>query len=270
MSQYNYQTQDGISTNRTGENRIQYTSDNLFAGTWRLDQDNLARFDPYITGYGYIIWTKLPKFFDAPTAERFRHFTEKNFKTFSGITPITLAAEEMTHGFTGNAMAVASNITKENTSFSITHYEMASSPGRELYSYWIYGIRDPETGLATYHGRQNEMIYSAMNHTAELMYISTNAFGAAGGAKAIEFACYYTNVFPTQVPMDHLNYQSGEHSVQEFTQEFRGNYHQGKHITSAAVELLKRYVITRPYSEYGHRDDILGKSRTAGFMDTAG
>lgn len=248
-----FTSQSGIK--QKGMNKgIDYSTDNLFAGTWRLDQSNLERFDPFVAGYAFIIWTKLPQFFDSQTQSQFKNLTEKNFKSFSGISDITLNVDDMTTGFNGNAYGVATGIAKENTSFSITHYELAGSPVRELYQYWVTGIRDFETGLATYHGAiaDGSLEYSAKNHTGEFLYIVTDPSGATGSnrSRGIEYAAYYTNVMPTKIPQDHLNYSSGDHTIAEITMDFRGNYHQSKEINELAVAAMDHYQITKTFGDY--------------------
>jgi hypothetical protein len=254
-----FSSQDNIRSaafsNGLGAN-VDYTTDNLFTGVWRLDQSNLNKFDPFVGGYAGIVWTQLPAFWDKADSgsgmtAQFKALTERNFKAFSGIGDLTLDTDALSTGFAGNELPVATNIKKENTTFTIKHYELAGSPIRELYQYWITGIRDPETGLATYHGAiANGMVYSMKNHTAELLYIVTDPSFAIGGAIGIEFACYYTNVFPTKIPQDHLNYSSGDHAITEIDQEFRGNYHQSSAINNLAVTAMKSYTITKTYGDY--------------------
>lgn len=249
-----FTSQAGIKQKALGPNATKYDTDNLFAGVWRLDQANLDKFDPFITGYAFWIWTKMPAFFDETMKSQFRNLTEKNFKAYSGIGDMTLQVEDMTMGFAGNAYGVATNIQKENTQFSITHYELAGSPIRELYQYWITGIRDPETGLSHYHGKLGSKecpTYSAKYHTGEGIYIVTDPSGAIGGETGIEFAAYYTNILPTKVPQDHLNYNAGDHGTSEIQMDFRGNFHQSKAINALAAEVMKSYRITKQYGDYG-------------------
>lgn len=239
-----FKTQNGLKSYDFNEN------DNLFSGVWNLNNDNLQKYDPFITGYAFIVWTKLPAFFDEPFAKRFKGITEKNFKSFSGVSDMNLNVEDVTHGFAGNAYGVATGLQKENNSFSITHIETSGSPIRELYSYWVMGISDSETGLARYHGKiSNDMPYSAKNHTGELLYIVTDPSGGYKGS-GVEFACYYTNVLPTKVPQDHLNYSSGDHSSVEITMDFRGNYHQSETINAMAVNFLKTNYIKNGFESY--------------------
>jgi hypothetical protein len=59
---------------------------NLFTGVWNLNRDNLDKYDPFISGYAFIIWTKMPNFMvssDKNMADKFRALTERNFKSFS-------------------------------------------------------------------------------------------------------------------------------------------------------------------------------------------
>lgn len=269
-----FKSQDGFASKVFGSNKIDYTTDNLFAGVWRLKQDNLNRFDPFIQGYASIIWTKLPLFFtyandDTTIGAQFKALTEKNFKSFSGLSDLTLDAETMSHGFAGNELPVATNLKKENTSFTLKHYELAGSPIREMYQYWITGIRDPETGLATYHGalKNGKCVYSMKNHTAELLYVVTDPSFAIGGNTGIEAAAYYTNCFPTKIPMDHLNYSSGDHGITEIDIEFRGNFHMSKAVNELAVKAMQAYTIQKTYGDYNSMAESTEPNLTTGYNE---
>jgi len=247
-----FYSQDGIKSKINGGKLMDYTATNLFTGVWNLSQENLDKFDPFIQGYAFFIWTKLPVFFEEAFKQQFKALTEKNLKSLSGISDMTLGDESLSIGFAGNEYPVATNITKENTSFSLSHYELQGSPIRELYDYWVRGIRDPETGLAHYHGKieSGDLEYSAKNHTGECLYVVTDPSGAVGGSTGIEYAAYFTNVFPLKIPMDHLNYSSGDHSSTEITIEFRGNYHAGKDINTFAIQAMDAYKITKQFGQY--------------------
>jgi hypothetical protein len=249
-----FTSQTGIKTRNTGSDMIDYTTDNLFAGVWRLDQSNLGKFDPFIQGYAFIMWTRLPAFFDNVYKSQFQALCEKNFKAFSGISDMDMDAETMTHGFAGNELPVATNMKKSFTGFSLKHYELAGSPIRELYQYWTTGIRDFETGLAHYHGKIEDgtLEYSMKNHTGELLYVVTDPSGAIGKdpSTGIEFAGYWTNVFPTKIPQDHLNYSSGDHGIAEIDIEFKGNFHMSSDINTLAVQAMQTYAIRKRFGDY--------------------
>lgn len=244
-----FTSQSGLKQKGVKKANMDYSVDNLFAGVWRLDQSNLNRFDPFIGGYAFFMWTKLPLFFDADVKSQFQNLTEKNFKAFSGIGDMTLNTEDMTMGFAGNTLGVATNLQKENTNFTLTHYELSGSPIRELYQYWVTGIRDPETGLAHYHGKVDSLQdgYSMKNHTGELLYVVTDP---SGSNKGIEFAAYYTNVIPLKIPQDHLNYSAGDHSIPEIQIDFKGNFHQSKEINDLAVSAMQKYRLNKKYGDY--------------------
>ena len=241
-----------VSQKGIKESTVDFSTDNLFTGVWNLNENNIERFDPFIGGQAAIYWTRLPQFFTTDATKNFRSLTTRNFKSFSGIGDITLDTDQISHGFTGNELPVATTIKKENTSFTLKHYELAGSPIRELYQYWVTGIRDPETGIATYHGQLKEggLTYSMKNHTGELIYVVTDPSFALGGASGIEFAAYYTNVFPTKIPQDHLNYSSGDHGLVEVDIEFRGCFHQSSDINSLAAQIMKSSAYNKTYGDY--------------------
>lgn len=238
--------------------------EDFFQGTWNVHQDAVERYDPFISGYAFIYWTKLPAFLsdgkvsdyyanhlnlgDMKMAELFKHMTMKNFKSLDGIGDIELGAEAITAGFTGNEMNVASNITKGNTEFTLKHQELSGSPIRLMYQYWVDGIRDMDTGIAHYQGAEN-LAYSQANHTGELLYIVTDPSGGQL-ANSVEFAAYFTNVFPTRVPMGHLNYQSGEHGFTEIDIPFKGIMHVSNKVNELAIKNIKKIADFRNASAY--------------------
>lgn len=243
--------------------------ENFFQGTFDMDQNNLQDYDPFIGGYAFIVWTKLPQFFDSAAKTDFKNMTEKNFKSLDGINDLQLESEAIGLGYAGNTYDAATTLKKPEGTFTLKHQEYMGSPIRKFYEYWITGIRDPETGVATYHGKigTNEIpYYSARYHTAELLYVvtdpsggiaavsSTSQSGEAAGSdcvtNGIEFACYFTNVFPTKVPQAHLNYATGEHQVAEIDQEFKGTYHRSKTIDKLAVKAVQARKFLSSFREY--------------------
>lgn len=251
-----------LNENIKNASEIDYTADNLFAGSWKLNQENIQRFDPFLQGYGFFVWTKLPAFFDADFAAQFQALTERNFKSFNGNANLTLEFEDIQSGVAGNTIPVATNLKKENTTFSIVHQEMAGSPIKEGYNHWVTGIRDPDTGLATYHGQieSGDLVYSKKNHSAELMYIVTDPSGGVGGANAIEYACYWTNVIPSSSPREHLNTESGSHSLAEITMEFRGNQYESTMVNELAATIMEEYAVRKRYGDWdpSHEDGGIG------------
>jgi hypothetical protein len=254
----------------TAENGI---NPNLFIGSWLTTNKYLETFDAFITGYGFIIWTLLPKIFDKDEAPAFKLLTERNFKGFSGNSDYEVQTAEMQAGFSNNVFTVATSTTKGNTDFTLKHYEFTGSPMRELYQKWVFGICDPYTGLANYGGKlqTNEIPkWSNKNHTGELMYVVTDPSGAAGSdiPSGIEYAGYYTAVFPTKVPRTHLDYNSGDHQVAELEIPYKGILNESAEVNRVAAELFKNYQITASYADWGA--NLLDMKASDGYISTHG
>jgi hypothetical protein len=210
---------------------------NFFTGeynTMKLD------FDPLINGYSFFKWTVLPQWL-TDVFPGFRDMTEKNFVEGFSISDIDLETGSITSGFAGNDYNFATTIKKNNTDFSIKHREFSGSPIRNAYQYWISGIRDPETGIATYAKRAG-IAYSAKNHTGEICYITTRPDADNVDMTNIEFACYYTAVFPTKIQLSQFSFSAGDHSNTDYDQSFKGVFHMGANVDAYAYEILKNKV----------------------------
>ena len=206
--------------------------------TGHMDLQTLD-FDPLVGGYAFIKWDKIPFWMDKlfPN-EAFQRMTEKNFKEFSGVSSMELESGEYSHTFNGNAYNVATSITKNNTSFTLKHQEFSGSPIKNMYQAWVSGIRDPRTGIATYP-RMYNCEYAAKNHTGCLWYIVTRPDADNVDKHNIEFAAYYTNVYPTKIPLDHFNYSQGSHDLTEIDIEFKGTMNISPLVDEGAVTVLK-------------------------------
>jgi len=191
--------------------------------TGSLDLQNL-KFDPFVTGYAFIIWVKVPTWVDKAYPS-FRQMTQNNFKSFDGLSDISLNSATYAHSFNGNEYNFASNITKENTEFTLKHQEYSGSPIKNMYQYWVTGIRDPLTNIATYPtlAEGENLKYAAKNHTGSLLYIVTRPDANNVTGKNIEFAAYYTGVYPTKIPLSHLNYSQNDNNGVEIDMPFKGN-----------------------------------------------
>jgi hypothetical protein len=234
---------------------------NFFKGT-----DNLQtlEFDPLITGYAFIVWTKLPTWVEQEYPG-FKNMTQKNFKAFSGLSDLELQTAAHTQGFAGNEYHVATNMQKQNTEFTLRHAEFSGSPIRNMYQLWVTGIRDPETGIATYPKKYG-MDYAAKNHTGEIMYIMTRPDANNADFKNIEFAAYYTNVFPKRVPLGHLNFEQGSHEAQTIEIPFAGTLHLSPQVDAYAQELLKTTYAFRSEDQFDPRDNAVGGSTLNSFQ----
>lgn len=241
-------------TTQTGLRSVtrQFSDADLFRGILKLDDGNIAQFDPKVGGYATFYWTKMPPFMlmaDKDLTTRFKNLTEKGATSFDGINDLTVSTEDVTGGIAGNSFKVVSNSKDEFDTFTIKVYELQGAPIREAIEFWLTGVRDPKSGYSHYHGvvEQIEGGYCARNHTAELVYIETDSTGLDIG---VEYACLITNIMPTKVPKSHLNMTHGEHGVVQYDLEFTGVKYESKTINEQAKAILKANFKVEKYLEY--------------------
>lgn len=199
-------------------------------------------YDPLVTGYSFFKWIKIPDWMNRKFGGKFQDLTEKNFISGFSVGDMELQTTEITHGFAGNQYNIATTMNKgNNDEFSITHREFSGSPIREMYQYWVSGIRDPETGIATYP-KVWDIEYSAANHTGEIVYIVTRPDANNVGKDNIEFSCYYTAVIPTRIVLSHFSYTQGTHEAVDYEQNFRGVFHMSGAVDKFAKSVLESKV----------------------------
>lgn len=211
-----------------------FGADNFFNGSYNTM--NLD-FDPLISGYSFFKWTVLPKWV-LTAFPAFADMTEKNFLEGFSINDIELETGNITWGFAQNEYNVATSSKKGNTDFSIKHREFSGSPIRNAYQYWISGIRDPETGVATYC-KIAGTDYAAKNHTGEIIYIVTRPDANNVDRNNIEYSCYYTAVLPTKIQLSQFNFSHGDHSLTEYEQSFKACFHMSSKVDAFAKQVLK-------------------------------
>ena len=193
----------------------------FFRGSF--DSKNLSR-DPFVTGYAFIKWLSVPDWVEQDEYADFKAWSEKNFRAFSGLSAIDMNTFALNEGFSNSENMFAGS-SQMPQGFSITHNEYSGSPIRNMYTKWASGVRDPVTNIATY-AKEYDKEYSARNHTGELIYIVTRPDANNSGKKTIiEFAVLYTNVMPTRIPLDHMNYTAGTNDAVQIEMAFTGRPH---------------------------------------------
>jgi len=217
-----------------------------------VDNTTDFHFNPYISGYSFIKWIQLPPWFEQdPYLKYFAPMTEKNFRSFNGLGSIELQTASYQSGFAGRDIDVITGVNHMNNDFSISHIEWSGGLMRKLYERWLFNVRDPLTGVCLYpkkYGYEE----SAQNHTAQLLYINckpsvTSVDGTPDISKStIEFACWYTNVFPLQIDYSHMNYNVGEQNQATLEIPFKGLAHVGDRVLAYAYKVLSEQVIRLP------------------------
>ena len=249
-------TTNPTETNKTIQlniksNKKDFAEYSLFMGGLDVTHRNIEYLDPLRTNFARIFIVQMPKFMEVKNkdaAKRFKHYVEMGFIGLDGIANTTMDTEEITGGYAGNRFKVPSIVKDETDTVTIKLYELTGSPVREFIDTWITGIADPLTGLAHYHGFISDTCsFSAKNHTMEMFYVVTDP---TGREDAIEYACMFANMFPTEVKKDHFNYESGSHPVVQLDVPFVANRYESPQINEIAHALLQKYRILRDYLNF--------------------
>ena len=201
--------------------------------------------DPFVTGYSFIYWVKLPAWFEQdPDLKFFKTLTQKTMRSFQGITDINLQDVSRTEGFAGNEVSSVGGIQRGNTDFTIGFKEYIGTPVTKMFTKWISLIRDPNTGIAIYPKLYN-VEYSAKNHTAVLLYLSCRPDVTNTGKQNVEKAVLYANVFPLNIPISALfNYELGsQESPTSVDVNFKGVPLMGPQVDEYGKKILDSEII---------------------------
>lgn len=216
------------STNQTSH-KADPMNDNFFTGSLQTGANS---FDPYVSGYAFIFWLKTPKWI--LNGDSFKKFSQKNFKSFQGLSNIDLETEGLKMGFTGNETHYTKSIGNKPAEFTLKYQEHSGSPHTATYNHWVSGIRDPRTGIATYP-KEFGLEYHSSNHTGTLLYVVTRPDANNFEGKNIEFAALWTHVQPKRINLEHFQYEQGSHDVSDLDQPFSGYMSFGPKVTDFAA-----------------------------------
>jgi hypothetical protein len=201
--------------------------------------------DPYVSGYSFIYWVKLPTWFEKDgDLKYFRVLTQKTMRSFQGLTDVELQDAAQQSGFAGNEASVVTGIQRGNTDFTIGFKEFSGTPITKMFNKWITYIRDKNTGISLY-SKVFDCEYSARNHTAILLYIAVRPDVTNVTHQNIEKAVLYANVFPVNIPLSTLfNYDLGsQESPTSVDINFKGVPFEGKAVDDYAAKILKNEIL---------------------------
>ena len=249
--------QSNLKTNTKDYNRFSY-----FLNGIDVTQQNLQGFDPYIQGTSRIFMYTPPFFMTEGFPEQsrvFKSIIETGYTRVDGISDLTVDFVEFEGGFAGQKFANVSLVHDDTDTITITVYEQSGSPVREFLDTWVTGVRDPRSGVATYHGVMllhgetypeatvvnaaggtvAKVPYGEKYHTAEFVY-----YDLEPTMQYLEYACMLAHCFPTKVPKSHLNYEHGVRDNVSFDIEFRTTKYESSYINQVAewyrqVDLIK-------------------------------
>lgn len=174
---------------------------NLLSRKW--GGHNVGVADPYLTGYHFIWFDKLPSALSIPSTETSGSLTSDEMKkvlaaTCTGVTPPggTLNKVEFT-GLGGVKWAVPGNLDYGN-SLSIKFTEMQGLPITSIMHHWVKMIRDYRTGITeSLDDSSDGTGYSKSTYSGLVYYWTT-----APDAKTIEYYACYDGIFPMKDPAD--------------------------------------------------------------------
>lgn len=154
--------------------------------------------DPYISGYFYVLFTKVPEFVDPNVLQVFR--VQQKAVT---LPDITVNTTEIVTGFGGAGKEVHVTSVDKGTDFNIKLLEQTGLPVINALANWVENMRDYNSGLSSLKN------YSLSQYSGEVLVVLTKPI--LDGVKDeqagsfIEKAFYLTKVFPTSVPFSSLN-----------------------------------------------------------------
>ncbi len=210
-----------------------------------LVEANPDLIEPFINGYNYITFSKLPDFFNDNIKANYRAYTERNIKGIDVFQDFELETASITHGFNGQTYDVASNLKRDINRITLTHNEFWNLPVSRLGEAWVTGIRDPETGMAHYHGDilKENIQYKPSYHTGAMFTWVTDPAG-----KGLLRAAVLVNMFPLPVKLSQFNFSSGDHSTQDMSINYSCIYHESKYINAVCRKLNELSVANKQHS----------------------
>jgi len=218
-------------------------SQSFFDGRFNSKQQIV---DPFVGGYAFMYWVKLPTWVNDQYPE-FKEMSQRSMKDFQGVGDHTLNTVGMALGFNPTEEQVAGGISGDQ-GFSMQYQEFSGSPITSATNFWVSGIRDPSTNVPTYPRLPGVEGYGAKYHTGELLYVVMRP-DVNTGFKAIESAVYYTNVMPTKIIGDYLNYSQGSNDTAVLTQDYTGNRWQGQGVLDYAETVIGSVINTTDHAD---------------------
>lgn len=241
-------SETGKKTINPDLSNVSGTTGSFFTG---FDDTINLYLDPYVTGYAFIYWVELPSWFEKdPDLKYFKTLTERNFRSFQGVSSIEINPVTTQSGFAGNEIGWIGDVNSGNTEFTISHKEYSGGVMRKLYQKWVSMMRDRRTGIALYP-KLYGVEYGARNHTGQLLYIVCRPDVTNTNEKTVEYACFYSNVFPTNVPLDTLyNFELGSQDSPTIDISFRGVPEIGPDVEEYAANILKDKILNPEGDSY--------------------
>nr|DAK74414.1 MAG TPA: virion structural protein [Caudoviricetes sp.] len=236
----------GLNYIKLPRNVTEYT---LMKGV--TDFSNLKQFDLFESGYSFITVVSVPKFMeilgqrDAKVKnlqDGVTHIIEGEFKGLSGIPDITANAGNISNG--NNELQLINNVTMDTSiQVDMSFYERSGSLLTNYLTFYLTGIKDPNTKAKTYHGLIEDGIITDPGADYEtftfLYYVTDNT------CRKIEKAYLLANAQPTSAPLGTMyNSTKGSIDFQEISLNFNCFPIMGDNVNRYAAMLLQNDLTT--------------------------
>jgi hypothetical protein len=188
--------------------------------------------NPYISGYYYLMFTRLPEFLD----ETFPNIVRVNNNSVT-FPDITLNTTEIVTGFGGAGKINVPTTIDKGTDFSVKFLEQEHLPIINSFALWVQNIRDYNTGLSAVSD------YNLKNISGEVLVVLTKPVMTeaenVNPLEIIQKSFYFTEVLPTNVPFSTLNQDitNSDKVEPEITFRYTGLYHGSKVDEYAATKI---------------------------------
>ena len=224
----------------------------LFKNIVSADHKRFVGFTPFVTGRGFFLITKMPLFLEelCPTETKiFKQLTQFYVKGVSGFVDATLVTTPVESGIENAAVEIVTSISG-STKELVFEYgpEIQGQFITKYLRLWCYGLIDPNTHDAHYHGAVygtgtntgKRIKYAQENHVMEGIYFVTDP-----QRTIIEGWALVLNMMPKTAPLAGLfDHTWGEHnffnpSIPYTCQVFENNFTVGQYLL--ALDPLKSF-----------------------------
>lgn len=219
-----------------------------------VTQKNLDSMTPYVPGISRLFMHTVPKFMDLQfksLTSNFKSYIETGYKSVTGIGDVSADVITLEGGWAAQSFSNISAVKDDTDEITITLYEQSGSPVREFIETWMTGMRDPQSGVAHYHGAldntENSLTvdYGEKYHTCEFIYMDLDPT-----ARYIEYACLFAHCFPTRISKSHLNYESGSRGEVALDIPFKVTKYEGRYVNDLAYYYLSKQKLRYNYLDF--------------------
>lgn len=210
--------------------------------------------NPYVSGYFYIYWLRLPEFMKNQVSGI--DFSALHYRVLKSveIPSRNLNTIEVQMGFGGTNKIVVPTTIETDTTLTMSCLELEGTPFSQAVRTWITAIRDPASGTSSIAQ------YGKKAFTGTLLYITTKPVNpnTANDKKIIETAYIFTNVFPT---IDNTSLFSSaidnSNIVEPQVQWKFDNMVQGVNVNKIAEERFDTMTMLKDMEDYSFTQDFL-------------